>query len=200
MYYFVRLPSNVMLATSSPHISSTVHVHRILCRIHAAFLHNTSRKSERKAPHIKQDHPHNSNSNTDMLVTVDCANPTRTCSGPTPVPGETPTSFDTPVLDAHTIPIIFGTIGVVLATISLVVNIAFGMLQLRAIKQRARNEVEAGKVSTEAAHAGIELEPISRTIATADQQHHVYQVRDEPSTPVTMLYVILCLYHYCHVR
>lgn len=133
-----------------------------------------------------------------MHVTVDCANPTRTCSGPTPFPSEIPTSFDTPVLDAHTIPIIFGTIGVVLATISLVVNIAFGMLQLRAIKQRARNEVEAGKASTEAAPAGIE--PISRTVDTADQQQHVYQVRDVLSTPVTILYGASSLFHYCHVH
>jgi hypothetical protein len=132
-----------------------------------------------------------------MLVTVDCTNPTQTCSGPTPVPSEIPTSFDTPILDAHTIPIIFGTIGVVLATMSLVVNIAFGMLQLRAIRQCARNEVEAGKVSTEAAPAATEA--ITRTVDTADQQHHVYQVRDELSTPMTMLYGILCLYLYFHV-
>jgi hypothetical protein len=183
---------------SSPHISCTVHVHRMLCRVHFAFLHNTSRKFERRVPRIERYHPHNSNSNTDMLVTVDCANPTRTCSGPMPLPSEIPTSFDTPVLDAHTIPIIFGTIGVVLATISLVVNIAFGMLQLRAIKQRARIRVEAGKVSTEAAHAGIE--PTSRIVATTNQQHHMYQLRDELSTPVTVRYGTSCLYLYCHVH
>jgi hypothetical protein len=133
-----------------------------------------------------------------MLVTVDCVNPTQTCSGPTPVPSEIPTSFDTPILDAHTIPIIFDTIGVVLAIISLVVNIAFGMLQLRAIKQRAHNEVEAGKVSKEAAPAGIE--PTSRIVDTTNQQHHVYQVRDELSTPIIMWYGTWCVCRYCNVH
>jgi hypothetical protein len=84
-----------------------------------------------------------------------------------------PATCETMVLDSHTIPIIFGTIGVILASLSLIVNIAFGILQVRAINKRTRESVEAG--SPLPAAAGSTSQPITVT----NQQHHPDNVLHE---------------------
>lgn len=70
------------------------------------------------------------------------------------------------VLDSHTIPIIFGTIELALATLAIVVNIAFGVLQLRAANKRTRGDLEFGKSApSEPAASGVRC--TAQPIATA---------------------------------
>jgi hypothetical protein len=116
-----------------------------------------------------------------MFGTTTYATSTPTCSGPMPLANETPTSFDTTVLDSHTIPIVFGTIGVILASVSLVVNVAVGMLQLRAMNRRARIEIEVGNLSMrEPASAGVGSKPQVATVDVAtNQKCHTYQLGHE---------------------
>ena len=81
----------------------------------------------------------------------------KTCAAPAPSASIAPASCDTEYLDSHTIPVIFGTIGVILACPSLVVNVAFGLLPLRALgHHRNRDEIEVGKPGgSEPAAAGV---------------------------------------------
>jgi hypothetical protein len=58
----------------------------------------------------------------------------------------------------------FGTIGVTLASLSLVVNIAFGILQVRAINKCTREDLESGKDgSPQLAAAGSTSQPVDVT-------------------------------------
>lgn len=84
-----------------------------------------------------------------MSTIATCAIASRTCSGPMPSASLAPTTCDlTPAIDAHTIPIVFGTIGVILALIAIAVNVAFGILQLRATDKRCREDHECGSRRT----------------------------------------------------
>jgi hypothetical protein len=70
-------------------------------------------------------------------------------------------SLDSTTLDSHTIPIIFGTLGLVFASIAIAVNVAFGILQIRAFSKRVCDDVEHGKGGT-----------IEKAIATTNRQYH----------------------------
>jgi hypothetical protein len=108
----------------------------------------------------------------------------QTVSGPMPRASTTPTNCDTTVLDSHTIPILFGTIGVTLASLSLVVNIAFGILQVRAINKRTREDLESGKDgSLQPAAAASDSQPVD----VANQQHHCHGVVHELGVPEPLL-------------
>ena len=93
-----------------------------------------------------------------------------------PVASQIPTSLDATPLDSHTISIVFGTIGVVFACLSLIVNIAFGLLQLRATNQRAHREIEIGKPETrEPVPASVGLISQTAPVATASNQMNPVQ-------------------------
>jgi hypothetical protein len=114
--------------------------------------------------------------------------PSQTCSGPMPSAGIVPATCETMVLDSHTIPIIFGTIGVILASISLIVNIAFGILQVRAINKRTRGDLESGKdASPQPAAAGSIPQPVDVT----NQQPHLHEVVHELDASEALLCVNL---------
>ena len=83
-----------------------------------------------------------------------------------PAARELPASVDATILDSHTIPIIFGTIGVLLAFVAIVVNIWFGVLQIRAINNRARDDVECCKGALLPAAAAINEATTRATLAT----------------------------------
>jgi hypothetical protein len=86
-------------------------------------------------------------------------------------------------MDSHTIPIIFGTIGVTFASLSLIVNIAFGILQVRAINKRTREDFESGKDgSPQPAAAGS----TSRPVAVANRQHRCHIVVHELGVPESL--------------
>jgi hypothetical protein len=90
--------------------------------------------------------------------------PSQTIFGPMHSASISPKSCETMVLDSHTIPILFGTIGVTLASLSLVVNIAFGILQVRAINKCTREDLESGKDgSPQLAAAGSTSQPVDVT-------------------------------------
>jgi hypothetical protein len=136
-----------------------------------------------------------------MSGTTTCATPRPTCSLPTPLASEIPMSFNATELDSHTVPIIFGTIGVILASMSLVVNIAFGTLQLRATNRRARNGIEVGKLSMcEPVSVGAGSKPDSATVdAAANYKCHAYQLGHEldrlsiPTIVVPVCAICVCV-------
>ena len=101
------------------------------------------------------------------------------CAAPVPSAGIAPTLCDTMFPDSHTIPIIFGTIGAILACISLVVNIAFGLLQLRAIDQRNRDQIECGRPRTS--------EPVSARVVSNHQTAKTITVTSVGTSLVTSL-------------
>jgi hypothetical protein len=110
--------------------------------------------------------------------------PSQTISGPMPSASTSPISCETTVLDSHTIPILFGTIGVILASLSLVVNIAFGVLQVHAINKRTREDLESGKDgSLQPAAAASDSQPVD----VANQQHHCHRVVHELGVPEPLL-------------
>ena len=88
---------------------------------------------------------------------------------PMPIARELPANVDATVLDSHTIPIIFGTIGVHLAFVAIAINILFGVLQIRAINNRARDDVECGKGAVLPAAAATN-EATTRATLAADTE------------------------------
>jgi hypothetical protein len=93
----------------------------------------------------------------------------RTFSAPSPRPIETSTA--TANFDSHTIPIIFGTIATILATIAIVITIAFGILQLRAFNRTSRNDIESGMTGSQTMEVGPEPQAaVSLTVAHRQSQ------------------------------
>lgn len=85
----------------------------------------------------------------------------------------------------RTVPIIFGTIEVILACNSLVLKIAFGLLQLRALDPRNRDQIDFGKPRTSEpgfAHA-VSNPQTAKTIA--------FTSVDNPRTVGTSLATVL---------
>jgi hypothetical protein len=78
----------------------------------------------------------------------------QTFSAPSPRPSET--SIATATFDSHTIPIIFGTIATILAVIAIIVTIAFGILQLRALNKTICGDTESGMARLQTTNAGPE--------------------------------------------
>jgi hypothetical protein len=114
--------------------------------------------------------------------------PSQTCSGPMPSAGTVPATCETMVLDSHTIPIMFGTIGVILASLSLIVNIAFGILQVRAINKRTSGDLERGNDgSPQPAVAGSIPQPVDVT----NQQPRLHEVVHELDASKALLCVNL---------
>jgi hypothetical protein len=118
----------------------------------------------------------------------------RTFAAPVPSASIAPISCDTMYLDSHTIPIIFGTIGVILASISLVVNIAFGLLQIRALNQRNRNDIEVNKLRL--CEPATAIPPPNTTITAATKQkpqaHQLSHELDRLSVPIVAVAVAVC--------
>jgi hypothetical protein len=96
---------------------------------------------------------------------------TRTCSGLRPSPNDPPTV--TPTFDSHTLPIIFGTIATMLAVIALVVTIAFGILQLRALNRKLCSDTESGMPGSQAMDADPELQSIVSLTTASHRQSQV---------------------------
>jgi hypothetical protein len=112
--------------------------------------------------------------------------PSQTLSGSMPSAGISPTSCETTALDSHAIPILFGTIGVILASLSLIVNIAFGIFQVRAINKRTRGDLESGKNgSLQPAVAAAIPQPLDVT----NQQHRLHKVVHELGVPEPLMCV-----------
>jgi hypothetical protein len=113
--------------------------------------------------------------------------PSQTFSGPMPSASTSPTSCETMALDSHTIPILFGTIGVILASLSLIINFAFGILQVRAINKRTREDLEFGKDGSPQPAAA---EPTSQPVAVTNQQYNLHKVVHELDARKALLCVI----------
>ena len=99
--------------------------------------------------------------NSTTLLGTDIV-PSPTYSAPMPSASVTATScYYSTALDSHTTPIVFGIIGVILASVAIVVNIAIGLLQIRACNKRVRQDVECGN--------GGDAEPAPSSVASSAQ-------------------------------
>ena len=124
-----------------------------------------------------------------MSTIATCAIASRTCSGPMPSASLAPTTCDlTPAIDAHTIPIVFGTIGVLLALMAIAVNIAFGVLQLRATDKRCREDHECGSRRTPQSTATTRVRSAHQTgrFAAPTNQTSCFQQKSQQAGTVGM--------------
>lgn len=123
-----------------------------------------------------------------MSKVATCAVASQTCSGPMPSASLAPTSCDpTPAIDAHTIPMVFGTIGVILALMAIAVNIAFGILQLCATDKRLEDH-ECGSRRTPQSTATTRVRSAHQTgrFAAPTNQASCFQQKSQQAGTVGM--------------
>jgi len=108
-----------------------------------------------------------------------------------------PNSCDVTLLDSHTVPIIFGAIGVLLACTSWIFKLAFSLLQLHALSQRNRDEIEDGTLKT-CEHIFVRAVSSPKTVtivvaAAANRELHLGHVIDNFSVPQLILPYVECV-------
>jgi hypothetical protein len=93
----------------------------------------------------------------------------QTFSAPSPRPSEA--SIATANFNSHTLPIIFGTIATILAVIAVIITIAFGVLQLRALNKTSCGDAESGMAGSQTTIAGPEPQAADSHTAAHRQSH-----------------------------